>query len=355
MRLSVVVPCFNEQEVIAETHGRLTATLRTLGADDHEIIYVDDGSRDDTARVLRTLHERDTNVRVLRFSRNFGHQTAVSAGIEHAAGDAVVLIDADLQDPPEVIGEMLSRWREGYDVAYGLRTDRAGETAFKRVTAKAFYRLLNRLSETQIPLDVGDFRLMDRTVVDALLAMPERARFVRGMVSWVGFHQVAVPYARAERFAGETKYSLFRMLRLAVDGLTSFSLVPLRLATWAGFVSSAVALVAIVFAVGVRLFTQAWVPGWAALFVAVLFVGGVQLVTIGIVGEYVGRIYAEVKRRPLYLLQERLGFGPTPVNLLKPISGGAVDVRANDVHPASVRLTPLGTRTVSSDGVNGRV
>lgn len=309
MLLSIVVPCFNEEAVLAETHTRLTAALQTLGLADFEVLYVDDGSRDATPQVLRRLHEHDPHVRVLRFSRNFGHQTAVSAGIEHASGDAVVLIDADLQDPPEVIGEMLARWRDGYDVAYGLRVDRAGETAFKRGTAKAFYRVLNRLSDTEIPLDVGDFRLMDRKVADALIAMPERARFVRGMVSWVGFRQIAVPYRRAERFAGETKYPLFKMLRLAIDGMTSFSIVPLRLASWAGLLASLVALCGIIVAVAVRLLTNEWVPGWAALFVAVLFVGGVQLLALGIIGEYIGRIYAESKQRPLYLVQERLGFG----------------------------------------------
>ncbi len=349
MLLSIVIPCYNEEAVIAETHRRLTATMAAIAVEAWEVIYVDDGSRDATARLLRELHEQDERVRVLRFSRNFGHQVAVSAGIEHTAGDAVVLIDADLQDPPEVIGEMLARWREGYDVAYGQRTDRAGESAFKLATAKAFYRLLNRLSETEIPLDVGDFRLMDRTVVDALVAMPERARFVRGMVSWIGFRQIAVPYKRAERFAGETKYPLFKMLRLALDGVTSFSLVPLRMASWAGFLASAVAMLGIVFALGIRLFTRTWVPGWAALFVAVLFVGGIQLLALGIIGEYVGRIYAEAKRRPLYLLQERLGFGPTDAGLLQAIRGGQ-ERPAELARTASVRATPLANRVVATRG-----
>jgi dolichol-phosphate mannosyltransferase len=308
MLLSVVVPCFNEEAVLEETHRRLTETLAALGQQDYEVLYVDDGSRDATPMIHRRLHERDARVRVLRFSRNFGHQVAVSAGLEHAAGDAVVIIDADLQDPPEVIGDMLARWREGFDVAYGLRTDRAGETSFKRATATVFYRILNRLSDTEIPQDVGDFRLLDRRVVDALLDMPERARFIRGMVSWVGYRQIGVPYRRAPRFGGETKYPFFKMLRLATDGLTSFSLVPLRLASLAGLTASCIALLGIVYALGVRLLTSRWVAGWAALFVAVLFVGGIQLLALGIIGEYVGRTYAEVKHRPLYLLQERLGF-----------------------------------------------
>ncbi len=312
MLLSVVVPCYNEADAISETHRRLTTTLQRLEPDGYELIYVDDGSRDATPTILRDLSAGDARVRVLFLSRNFGHQTAVSAGIEHAAGDAVAIIDADLQDPPEVLLEMLERWREGADVAYGLRTDRAGETAFKRATAKSFYRLLNRLSETAIPLDVGDFRLMDRKVVRALVAMPERARFVRGMVSWVGYRQVAVPYARAERFAGETKYPLFKMVRLALDGVTSFSVVPLRLASWAGVGASLVALLGIVWAVVTRLLTNSWVPGWAAIFVAVLFVGGVQLLALGIIGEYIGRIYGESKQRPLYLLRDALGFEVPP-------------------------------------------
>ena len=259
--LSVVVPCFNEETVIAETHRRMTEVLERLDGFDYEILYVDDGSRDATRRVLERLQGSDDRVRVLGFSRNFGHQVAVTAGLEHAAGDAVVLIDADLQDPPEVILAMVARWREGYDVAYGVRTDRPGETAFKRATAKGFYRLINRLSETDIPLDTGDFRLVDRTVVDALRAMPERDRFVRGMVSWVGFRQVAVPYRRAPRLAGESKYPLWKMVRFALDGIASFSTTPLRLATWAGFGVSALALIGIAYALTLRLFTSSWVPG----------------------------------------------------------------------------------------------
>ncbi|MDQ3308610.1 MAG: glycosyltransferase family 2 protein [Gemmatimonadota bacterium] len=308
--LSVVVPCYNEEAVIEETHQRLTEVLRRLDDLEYELIYVDDGSRDRTAAVLEQLHAADESVRVLRFSRNFGHQMAVTAGVEHAMGDAVVLIDADLQDPPEVILRMVERWREGYHVAYGVRTDRDGETAFKLATAKGFYRVMNRLSETPIPLDTGDFRLMDRKVVQALQAMPERDRFVRGMVSWVGFRQVAVPYRRAPRLAGESKYPLFRMLRFALDGIASFSVAPLKLATWMGFVTSGLALVGIIYALVLRLFTNMWVTGWTALFIVVLFMGGVQLLSLGIIGEYVGRIYGETKRRPLYLVQERLGFEP---------------------------------------------
>ena len=248
---------------------------------------------------------------MVRLSRNFGHQLAVSAGLEHAAGDAVVIIDADLQDPPEVIPEMVARWRDGYHVVYGMRTDRPGETAFKLWTAKLFYRFINRLSKVQIPLDVGDFRLLDRQVVDVLLAMPERDRFLRGMVSWIGFRQAAVMYRRAERRAGESKYPLFKMLQFAADGVLSFSLTPLRLALWVGFLSIGLAFAGIVYALIIRLYTDRYVRGWTSIFTAVLFIGGAQLVTLGIIGEYIGRIYAEVKRRPLYVVEERFGFGET--------------------------------------------
>ncbi|HET9178223.1 MAG TPA: glycosyltransferase family 2 protein [Terriglobia bacterium] len=332
MLLSVVVPCKNEEEGLQETHRRLVAALELIGAHPSsppdsvpqtfgepisagragavrfEVIYVDDGSTDGTASILRQLQARDRCVRVVRLSRNFGHQVAITAGLEHASGDAVVIIDADLQDPPEVIGDFLARWREGYDVVYGVRTDRPGETAFKLWTAKAFYRFINRLSETRIPLDTGDYRLMDRAAVDALLSMPERDRFVRGMVSWLGFSQVAVTYVRAARYAGSTKYPLFKMLRFATDGILSFSITPLRLATWVGFAASALAILGIIYALYARFFAVHLVRGWTSSLIAVLFIGGVQLICLGIIGEYVGRIYGESKRRPLYFVRERLGF-----------------------------------------------
>ena len=309
MLISVVVPCYNEEQVIAETHRQLVAALWALEATDFEIVYVDDGSSDATVDRLREIQTTDSRTRVVRLSRNFGHQLAVSAGLEHAAGDAVVIIDADLQDPPEVIPEMVARWRDGYHVVYGMRTDRPGETPFKLWTAKLFYRFINRLSKVQIPLDVGDFRLLDRRVVDVLLAMPERDRFLRGMVSWIGFRQVAVMYARAERAAGESKYPLFKMLQFAADGVLSFSLTPLRLALWVGFLSIGMAFAGILYALVIHFFTKDWVRGWTSIFTAVLFIGGAQLITLGIIGEYIGRIYAEVKRRPLYVVEERLGFG----------------------------------------------
>ena len=305
--LSVVVPCVNEEAVLRETNLRLVAALEQISPN-FEIVYVDDGSTDSTPDLLREMQIHDERIRVIRFSRNFGHQTAITAGLEHTRGNAVVIIDADLQDPPEVIQEFFSKWLEGYEVVYGVRTQREGETVFKLWTAKLFYWLISHLSDTAIPLDTGDFRLMDRSVVDALLAMPERDRFVRGMVSWLGFSQVAVPYRRARRLAGVTKYPLVKMLRFATDGILSFSILPLRLATWMGLGACGVALLGVLNAAVERFFGQILVKGWTATLTAVLFVGGIQLVCLGILGEYVGRVYGEAKRRPLYVIREKLGF-----------------------------------------------
>lgn len=306
--ISIVVPCYNEEAVIGETIRRLTSLCDSLPGYAFELIFVDDGSRDATARLLKAAAATDRRVKLVGFARNFGHQIAVSAGVDASSGDAVVLIDADLQDPPEVIAEMLGKWREGYDVVYGTRTARPGESGFKLVTARLFYRLLNRLSEIPIPLDTGDFRLMSRQVVDVLKAMPEQQRFVRGMVSWVGFRQTALPYNRAERFAGTTKYPLAKMVRFATDGILSFSAQPLRLATWMGVLSGFLALLGIVYVLVMRLFTSVWVPGWTAIMIALLFLGAVQLLSLGILGEYIGRIYSETKNRPLYIVRERIGF-----------------------------------------------
>jgi len=305
--LSVIVPCKNEEAVLRETHSRLLSVLQPL-ATDFEIVYVDDGSTDSTFELLRKIQCVDHRVRIVQLSRNFGHQIATTAGLEHASGDAIVLIDADLQDPPEVIPLMVEQWRNGFDVAYGLRTARDGETLFKLWTARAFYRAINRLSAVPIAVDTGDFRLMDRKVVNALLRMPEQDRFLRGMINWLGFRQVGVPYRRAARPAGETKYPLLKMLRFAMDGIASFSVLPLKMATWLGFSASGLAMALILYAVCVHALTDRWVAGWTSLFVAVLFMGGAQLIGLGIIGEYIGRIYGETKRRPLYLVQELLGF-----------------------------------------------
>ncbi len=306
--LSVVIPCYNEEEVIEETIKRLKIFCQELDNLEVELIFIDDGSHDRTRHHLKVFAAEDNRVRIIGFARNFGHQIAVTAGIDAANGDAVVLIDADLQDPPEVIHKMVAKWREGFDVIYGTRTERPGESAFKLATARGFYRLLNRLSDVQMPLDTGDFRLMGRAVVDTLRAMPERDRFVRGMVSWVGFKQTALPYRRAERFAGETKYPLRKMLRFATDGILSFSTKPLQLSVGLGMVSAALSLIGIVYALYLRIFTSIWVEGWTALMIAILFIGGIQLISVGILGEYVGRIYNEIKKRPLYVVQEYIGF-----------------------------------------------
>ena len=312
--LSIVIPCFNEEEVIVETITRLQFICSEIIDLDVELIFVDDGSSDNTRNLLLNATSHDPRIRLIYFARNFGHQIAVTAGIDASSGDAVVLIDADLQDPPEVIHDMIIKWREGYDVVYGTRTDRPGESRLKIATAHGFYRLLNFLSDVPIPLDTGDFRLMSRHVIDTFRAMPERDRFVRGMVSWIGFKQTSIPYKRAERFAGTSKYPLKKMLRFAADGILSFSTKPLQLSITFGILSSSLAFAGILFTLIFRIFTKTWVEGWATLMIAVLFIGGVQLISIGILGEYIGRIYSEVKNRPLYIVKEYVGFnqdGPT--------------------------------------------
>jgi len=307
MLLSVIVPCYNEEAVLRATHARLNEVLSQI-TDDYELVFVNDGSADETQQILTLLQRQDPHTRVLLLSRNFGHQIAVTAGLEVASGDAVVIIDADLQDPPEVIPQMMERWREGNDVVYGIRREREGESKFKIWTSKVFYRLINRLSETKMPLDTGDFRLLDRRVVEVVKTMPERARFLRGMVSWAGFRQVSISFDRAPRHAGASHYPLRKMISFAMDGIISFSLVPLKIAIWIGFLSIWIAVAGIIVAIVDRMLNNQLPRGWASLFVAVLFMGGVQLVSLGIIGEYLGRIYTEVKRRPLYVVQERLGF-----------------------------------------------
>ena len=318
--VSIVIPCFNEEEVLLETHRQLQALVATQPDYAFELVFIDDGSTDHTQSILRTIVAADPCSRVLAFSRNFGHQLAITAGIDHALGDAVVLIDADLQDPPSVIGDMLQKWREGYQVVYGVRAERPGESRFKLWTASAFYRLLNFLSDTPIPLDAGDFRLMDRSVVQVLRTLPERDRFVRGLVSWVGFRQTPLPYRRAERFAGTTKYPLRKMIHFASDGILSFSTRPLKIAMLSGILCAGLACAGIVAALAFRLLTDDWVPGWTGIIIAVLFLGGIQLICTGILGEYVGRIYMQSKNRPLYVIGERFGqhHAATPPPLASP-------------------------------------
>lgn len=307
--LSVVCPVFNEEDGLEELYTRVTAAVGAIAPTlRHELVFVNDGSTDESLEVLRKLAETDARVRVLDLSRNFGHQAAITAGMDAALGDAVVVIDADLQDPPEVIGVMVGKWLAGDKVVYGVRRQRAGESRFKRVTAKAFYRLLNRLSDMPLPLDTGDFRLLDRQVVDVMCALREENRYIRGLVSWVGFRQSAVEYDRDPRYAGETKYTLRRMLNFATDGITSFSERPLRLSTGLGAITTVLTLlVGLWIVVGKLISPEQSVPGFASLMVVILFLGGVQLLTIGMLGEYVGRIYKESKRRPLYIVAERIG------------------------------------------------
>ncbi len=308
--ISIVVPCFNEQEVFAETYKRLTETFAQLDSTrySYEIIFVNDGSKDTTAQLIDEKVKSDPHIRGINFSRNFGHQIAITAGLDNCKGDAAVVIDADLQDPPHVILEMVKKWEEGYDVVFGKRIERAGESAFKLLTAKYFYRFINRLSDVDIPLDTGDFRLMDRNALDQFLSMRESYRFVRGMVAWIGFNQTYVEYDRESRFAGTTKYPLKKMLRLASDAILSFSNTPLKVATFVGFITSFAAFIGIVYALIMRIFIKDYVEGWTLLMISILLIGGIILLVLGIIGEYVGRIYGEIKRRPLYIIKDKKGF-----------------------------------------------
>jgi glycosyltransferase involved in cell wall biosynthesis len=308
-RISVVVPVYHSEQILREFHRRLTAVLDGLDpAMDREIVFVNDASPDDSLSVLRELAAKDSAVRVLDLSRNFGHQVAITAGLDDARGDVVVVIDDDLQDPPEVIVEMLAKWREGYKVVYGQRTKRKGENAFKRGTAALFYRLLGRLSDVDLPVDAGDFRLMDRQVVEAVKAMREESRYMRGMVAWIGFKQCGLRYERDARYAGEGHYTLSRLMELAVAGILSFSSKPLELSTRLGLATTMLAFVAGVYVIVNKiLHPESVLSGWASVLIAVLFMGGVQLVSIGVLGSYIGRVFYETKRRPLYFVNERIG------------------------------------------------
>lgn len=306
--VSLVVPVFNESEVIRAFYERATKALAALDGLSYELVFVDDGSRDDSYQQLAAFAAADPHVRVLKFSRNFGHQIAITAGIDHARGDCVVIIDSDLQDPPEVVADMVAAWRRGFDVVYGVRSDRAGETRIKLVTASAFYKLLGRLTNIHIPANVGDFRLISRRVVEQLKQLREKDRFVRGLVSWVGFKQTGVTYHRDARYAGETKYPFRRMLKFSFDGITSFSTVPLKLATWTGGIAAVLAVLYLI-SVFVQKLLGYTVEGWATIMVAVLFLGSVQLLCLGILGEYLGRIFNEVKPRPMYVIEEIVSSG----------------------------------------------
>jgi dolichol-phosphate mannosyltransferase len=299
--LSVVAPIYNEEGTVEEFYARVCAALEGVR---FELVLVDDGSRDSSAEILDQIADGDPRVLVISLSRNFGHQTALTAGLDHARGDAVVMLDADLQDPPELIPRMLDRWRAGCDVVYAVRQEREGESRFKLATARWFYKLFDKLAQVDLEHNSGDFRLLDRQALDALLSMRERNRFLRGMTVWVGYTQAAVPYNRDPRYAGETKYTLSKMLKFSLDAISSFSHRPLQLATLLGFMISTLAFIAIPVVIGLRL-AHSYLPGFGTLTIAVLLLGGIQLIAIGITGEYVGRIYDEVKGRPLYLVRAR--------------------------------------------------
>ncbi len=300
---SIVAPIYNETENIAELHRRVSEVMNTTG-EPWELVLVDDGSSDGSTEKIRALAEKDKKVRPVIFARNFGHQIAVTAGLDYSRGDAMVIIDADLQDPPEVILELAKKWREGYEVVYAVRSEREGETWFKKTTAALFYRLIFRITDVKIPLDTGDFRLIDRKVVQVMNQMREKHRFLRGMSAWIGFKQIGVEYKRAARVAGVTKYPFRKMLALALNAITSFSYFPLQVATYFGFFAAVLAIVAIPVVAALRMTGSHFFEGQTTTLIAVLFLGGVQLISLGILGEYLGRIYDEVKGRPLYIVRE---------------------------------------------------
>jgi polyisoprenyl-phosphate glycosyltransferase len=300
---SVVAPNYNEAASVDEFYRRLCTTMEALG-EPWELVWVDDGSVDGSTEKIRDLGKKDAHVRPVIFARNFGHQLAVTAGLDYSRGAAVIIMDSDLQDPPEVIPDLVARWREGYEIIYAIRKEREGESWFKLFTASLFYRLIYRITDVNIPLDTGDFRLLDRKAVDVLNNMRERHRFLRGMSAWVGFRQIGVPYKRAARFAGETKYPLKKMVRFASDAITGFSYFPLQMATYLGFISAGISILAIPVVVALRLAGSNAFFGQATTLIAVLFLGGVQLISLGILGEYIGRLYDEAKGRPLYIVRE---------------------------------------------------
>jgi glycosyltransferase involved in cell wall biosynthesis len=300
---TIIAPVFNERESLPLLFQRVSEVMDTT-AEPWELILVDDGSSDGSTEMIRELAQKDERVRPVIFARNFGHQIAVTAGLDYSRGQAVVIIDADLQDPPEVILELIQKWREGFEVVYAVRAEREGETWFKTFTASLFYRLIYRITDVKIPLDTGDFRLLDRKVVAVMNSMREKYRFLRGMSSWVGFKQTGVPYRRAARFAGTTKYPFKKMLKLAITAVTGFSYFPLQVATFIGFISAGLSILAIPVVIIMRLVGEASFTGQATTLIAVLFLGGVQLISLGILGEYIGRIYDEVKGRPLYIVRE---------------------------------------------------
>ena len=305
--LSIVIPCYNEAACLDQLHARVSAAARAVVGDDHEIVLINDGSRDASWPAMQRLAAIDPHLVCINLSRNHGHQLALTAGLDLCAGEQILIIDADLQDPPELLGDMRETMvREGADVVYAVRRKREGETFFKKVTAKAFYRVLDSVTDTPIPLDTGDFRLMTRRALDALQSMPEQARFIRGMVAWVGFRQVPFPYDRAERFAGETHYPLAKMIRLAVDAVTGFSTAPLRWASHLGIALTFVSLLLVVY-IAIGFFTGSAVQGWTSTMLVTVVLGAAQMFVLGMIGEYLGRLYIESKKRPLYLVADVAG------------------------------------------------
>ena len=340
--LSIVVPCFNEEACLPELHRRLSAAAKSAAGSDYEIVLVNDGSRDGSWSIMRVLAESDPNLVAVNLSRNHGHQLALTAGLDLCRGDAILIIDADLQDPPELLPAMLDCMRsEDADVVYGLRRSRKGETAFKRATAHGFYRLLSRATEIDIPVDTGDFRIMSRRALDALLAMPEQSRFIRGMVTWIGFKQVPFAYDREERFAGSTKYPIGKMLRFAFDALTGFSSAPLKLASHAGLALSVGSVLILAY------IAYAWlagrsIQGWTSLMLVVVFLGAVQMFVLALMGEYIGRLYNEVKGRPLYIVQDVAG-----ARIEKGRLGYVAAATANSDNPGGSDIRPIASRSAA--------
>ena len=303
MDISVVIPVFNEESNLPVLYERLVNSVTSI-SNDYELIFVNDGSKDNSLNIIKELSLKNPQVKYIDFSKNFGHQLAVFAGLENAKGDTIVIIDADLQDPPELIKELYSKMKEGYDVVYAQREQRVGESWHKLMTAKLFYRFINRLSEVSIPLDTGDFRIISKKINDIIVSMPERNKFLRGQIAWAGFNQTFVSYNREERYAGKTNYSYSKMFSFAFDGITAFSNLPLRLATYLGFAVSLISFFFILYTLYQKYFKHDVVQGWSSLMVSILFIGGVQLICLGIIGEYLGRIMDNVKQRPMYIVRE---------------------------------------------------
>lgn len=308
IKYSVVIPIYNEEDNIPILYERLVNVLNNLDGE-YEIILVDDGSSDSSWELIENISSRDKMVKAIKFTRNFGHQIAITSGINNACGSAIISMDADLQDPPEVIPDLVEKWEEGYDIVYAKRKKRKGENFIKRGFAWLFYRFINRISTVEIPLDVGDFRLIDRKVADVLKDLNEHYRFIRGLTSWIGYRHTSVEFVREARLKGKPKYSFWKLLKLALNGIFSFSIAPIQFASYMGFIVSIFAFLYAIWAIVAKFALDRAIPGWTSIIVVVLFLGGVQLITLGIIGEYLARTYGEVKRRPLYIIDKKLGYG----------------------------------------------